>query len=174
MSDEQSTHVRQFVEAGGRLCVTGPLATHDEWMFPREKPLLTDLPDERVTRVEADGSMAQAVDRALDGKPSMAIRTRENPPGGEGSGDTLLGICAELTERGDQRFVHLVNYRDADPVKDIAVRLRIPDRRQVKEVLLASPGRGHDLKAAFARGEDYVQFVVPRLDIYEVAVVSMQ
>jgi hypothetical protein len=88
--------------------------------------------------------------------------------------DKLLGLCAELTERGNQRFVHLVNYRKDDPVKDIAVRLRIPDGRRVKEVVLASPGRGQDLKIQHAREGGFVKFVVPQVGIYEIAVVSMQ
>ncbi len=174
MSDEQAAHVRRFVEAGGQLCVTGPLATHDEWMFPREKPSLANLPAERTTRVESNGSIAKAVDRALDQEPSLRFSTRDSPPGSGAIEDGLLGVCAELTERGDQRFVHLVNYRDADPAKDITVRVRIPIGRRVKEVILANPGRAQDLKVAHAREGGFVTFVVPRLDIYEVAVVSMQ
>jgi len=174
MSDEQAVHVRRFVEAGGRLCVTGPLATHDEWMFPRENPSLADLPAERVIRVQKSASVAQAVDRALDQKPSLDISTKPSPPASGPIKDELLGVCAELTERENQRFVHLVNYRDADPAKDITVRLRIPDGRRVKDVVLASPGRGQDLKVAHAREGDFTTFVVPRLGIYEVAVVSMR
>jgi hypothetical protein len=174
MSDEQIAHVQRFVEAGGRLCVAGPLATHDEWMFPREKPALADLPLERVVRAETSGNMAQAIDLALAQKPSLAISIEGSPSTGEVVDDKLLGVCAELTQRGDQRFVHLVNYRDADPVKDIAVRLRVPDDRRVKEVVLASPERQGDLKVAHARDTGFVTFLVPQLDIYEVAVVSIE
>ena len=117
MSDEQIANVRRFVDAGGRLCVTGPLATHDEWMFPREKSPLADLPADQVVRVEPEGSMAKAVVRALGGKPSLEISTKKSPPASGAKADALLGLCAELTERGDQRFVHLVNYRDAAPVE---------------------------------------------------------
>ena len=174
MSDEQSAHLRRFVEAGGRLCVTGPLATHDEWMFPHENPPLAELPAERIVRVETSGSIIRAVKRALDQMPSLEVSTNGTPPGSGVLEDKLLGVCAELTERRNQRFVHLVNYRDADPVKDIAVRVRIPDERRVTEVILASPGREQDLKVAYAPENGFVKFVVPRLDIYEVAVVSMQ
>ncbi len=44
MSDRQAEAVRRYVAAGGRLCVMGPLATHDQWMQPRPKPALADLP----------------------------------------------------------------------------------------------------------------------------------
>jgi len=172
--DEQAAHVRRFVEAGGRLCVAGPLATHDEWMFPREKLALGDLPAKRVVRVEESQNMAHAVDRALDQKPSLRLSTKTSPPGSEATDESLLGVCVELSERGDQRFVHLVNYRDTEPVKDILVRLRIPDGCRVKEVVLATPGREQDLKVTHACERGFVTFVVPSLDVYEVAVVSMQ
>jgi len=83
-------------------------------------------------------------------------------------------MCAELTERGGRRFVHLVNYREADPAKDIVVRLRVPDERRVKEVVLASPGRGRDLEVPFTQDGGFVTFEVQQVDVYEVAVVSMQ
>ena len=54
------------------------------------------------------------------------------------------------------------------------MRLRIPEGRRVKEVVLASPGREQDLKVPYAREGDFVTFVVPRLDVYEVAVVAMR
>ena len=37
-----------IVDAGGKLCVIGPLATHDKWMQPRSKPALDDLLAERL------------------------------------------------------------------------------------------------------------------------------
>ena len=174
MSKEQAANVQRFVEAGGRLCVAGPLATHDEWMLPHKNLPLADLPAERVIPVEDNGNLTQAVERALDQKPSLHISNDGNPPGSDAVEEKLLGVCAELTERGNQRFVHLVNYRDADPVKDITLQLRVPDNRRVKEVALASPGRKHDLKVAHVREGSFVTFVVPQLDIYEVAVVSLQ
>ena len=38
IGDREVEHIRRYVAAGGRLCVIGPLATHDEWMMPRPKP----------------------------------------------------------------------------------------------------------------------------------------
>ena len=173
MSDQQIGDVRRFVDAGGRLCVTSPLATHDEWMFPREESPLADLPADRVVRVKTDESMAQAVARALGGMPSLEISTGKSPPAGDAKADALLGLCAELTEHGDQRIVHLVSYRDAEPFEDVMVRLRIPQGGMVKGVSLASPGREEDLKVSYTREGDFVRFVVPRVGVYEVAVVSM-
>ena len=174
MSDAQIGHVKRFVDGGGRLSVTGPLATHDAWMFPRKKSALADLPAERVLRVETGDDMALAVNRALEQKPALSFSTKTGSPNGGVKEDALLGVCAELTERGGQRFVHLVNYREADPVKDIVVRLRVPDERRVKEVVLASPGRGRDLEVPFSQDGGFVTFEVPQVDVYEVGVVSVQ
>lgn len=174
MSEEQAAHVRRFVDAGGRICVVGPLATHDEWMFPREKPLLTDLPSERVVRVETGENVAQAVDRVLEQQPSLRISIQGSKPEAPANEQKLLGVCAELTERSDQQFVHLVNYRGDDHVNEIAVQLRIPDDRRVKEVILASPGRERDLPVTHASEGGFVTFAVPRLDVYEVAVISIE
>ena len=173
MSDGQIADLRRFVDAGGRLCVTGPLATHDEWMFAREESPLADLPGDRVVRVEPGQSMAKAVAGALGGKPSLGISIEKSREVGAAKADALLGLCAELTERGGQQFVHLVNYRDAAAFENIAVRLRVPKGGRVKGVSLASPGREADLKVSHTREGDFVRFVVPRVEVYEVAVVSM-
>ena len=96
----------------------------------------------------------------------LRISSEESPA-------ALLGLCAELTERGNRRFVHLVSYREGAPFEDIAVRLRVPEGETVKGVSLASPGREEDLKISFVQEGGFVKFVVPRVVVYEVAVVSM-
>jgi hypothetical protein len=53
LSDGQIDQIRAYVQAGGRLCLIGPLATHDEWMKPRKEPVLKELPDSRVVRIAA-------------------------------------------------------------------------------------------------------------------------
>jgi len=174
MSEEQAACVRRFVRAGGRLCVVGPLATHDQWMFPREKPLLDDLPGARVMRVTTSQGIVEAIDRALDHEPSLRISIERHAPKSEPGKDPLLGLCVELTERGDQRFVHLVNYRDADPVRHITVWLRVPDGRRVREVVLTGPERGQDLHVTHVREGRFTRFVVPQVKIYSVAVVALQ
>jgi len=174
MSEEQAARARRFVQAGGRLCVVGPLATHDQWMFPREKPLLDDLPSARAMHVKSSQGIVEAVDRALDHEPSLRISIEKHPPESGPGKDPVLGLCVELTERGDQRFVHLVNYREADPVRHITVRLRVPDGRRVRKVVLAGPERGQDLHIAHVQEGRFVTFVVPQVKIYSVAVVSLQ
>ena len=76
MSDAHVAAVRRFVERGGRLCVLGPLATHDEWMFPRKEPALTDLPEDRVFHFETPRGIETALNAALDGKPLLKIKAK--------------------------------------------------------------------------------------------------
>ncbi len=62
LGDQQIGDIRRFVASGGRVCVVGPLATHDQWMLPRPKPALDDLPAAAVFRAAdpADASMRSA------------------------------------------------------------------------------------------------------------------
>ncbi len=172
MSNEHVASVRRFVEAGGRLCVVGPLATHDQWMFPRDKSPLTGLPAQYVIRIKVGENIAQAVDLALEQKPSLRISPEESPSGSETIDNRLLGLCAELTERGNRRLVHLVNYRGTEPMKNVVVRLRLPGGCRAKGVTLASPGRASDLKVIYVQEGCFVTFTVPHIDVYEVAIVS--
>jgi len=165
MSDEQIAQVRRFVASGGKLCVTGPLATHDAWMFPREKSALADLPAERVLRVETPTSLVDAVGQALNNQPSLRIHLEDER-------EAPLGLCVELTRGDNRHMVHLVNYRTDSPVEKVVVEMRIPTGQADPSVVLAGPGREQDLKISATREGNFVKFVVPQVDIYEVAVVS--
>jgi hypothetical protein len=141
-------------------------------MFPREQPLLADLPSQRVTLVGQDENIASAVERTLGRRRSLELSAQATPESDPGE-DELLGLCAELTQRGRQRFVHLVNYRQAEPVRNVSVRLRIPRGSRVKELVLASPERQRDLPLPYEQEGGFVTFVAPQVSVYEVAVVSM-
>ena len=52
LSDAHVRHIERYVESGGRLCIVGPAATHDEWMQPRDEPALGNLPAFKVVRVD--------------------------------------------------------------------------------------------------------------------------
>jgi hypothetical protein len=88
MSDEQVARVRKYVAAGGRLCVIGPLATHDGWMMPRDKPALDDLPAAAVVRVVRRGVFAGDPDqterriRQAAGRPVRGTHRAAGPPVG--------------------------------------------------------------------------------------------
>ncbi len=166
LSDEHIGHIKHYVATGGRLCVLGPLATHDEWLRPRETPALDDLPGPGIVRVPAIGDLPAAVKEACGHNLSLQIGSRQADP-------SMLGLCAELTEQPTRRLVHLVNYRPAAPFTEVSVQLRVPAGRQATAVRLAGPRRERDMTLAFTQTGDSVTFDIPAVDLYEIAVVDM-
>ena len=161
LSDRQVEQIRRYVSLGGRICIVGQAGTYDEWLIPRERPALDDLPAAGVVRIEEDDDVVSAVSQACDNRLSVSIRA--------GS-----GLCSELTEQPDRRLVHLVNYNADDSVKDVSVRLRLPTGSRVKAVTLVSPERRRDLELNFQEQDGLVTFVVPQVCVYEIVVVTMQ
>lgn len=161
MSDQQVKQIKQYVESGGRLCIVGPAATHDEWMVPREKPALDNLASNKVVRIKENDDIISAIRHALGNKLSVSIQAQH-------------GLCSELTEQPDRRLIHLVNYRDDGPVKDVSIKLRLPNNRHIKAVILASPERKNELKLDFQKQADTATFHVPQVGIYEIAVILMR
>lgn len=162
LSDAQVAAIRRYVENGGRLCVIGPLATHNEWMLPRPKPALDDLPPERVVRVDAKGDWLEAIGRACGGRRSLSVAT----------GSTAL--CAELTEQPNRRMVHLVNYDAETAATNVGVRVRLCEGGRTKSVTLASPEHEDEITLPFTEEGDTVVFTVPRVRVYEIAVVTFR
>jgi len=161
LSDEQIEQIRQYIESGGKVCIIGPVATHDEWMLPREKPALDNLPAASAVRIGENDDILGAVSRACANKLSLSLQAEP-------------GLCSELTEQPGRRLVHLVNYRADDPVKNITTSLRLPAERHVKEISMASPEREHDIKLTFKEQAGVVKFTVPQVSIYEIAVVTLE
>jgi hypothetical protein len=161
LSDQQIAQIKQYIESGGRLCIVGPVATHDEWMRPRNNPALDDLPADKVIRIKENGDIIDAVRQACNRQLSISIQAEH-------------GLCSELTEQPGRRLVHLVNYRSDDPIEDISITLRLPTGRRVDTVTLISPERENDLKLDFQEQANIVMFHVPRVGIYEIAVVKMK
>jgi len=161
LSDAQVKAIRRYVAGGGRLCIIGPLATHNEWMLPRQKPALDDLPPDRVVRVDEKGDWLDAIRRACGGQLSLSVTNDSK------------GLCAEITEQPNRRMVHLVNYRTDSPMKDIAVRVALPKGRAAKLVTLASPEHSADITVSFKQEDGTVTFTVPTVGIYEIAIVTL-
>jgi len=162
LSDAQIEQIRRFVAAGGRLCAIGPLATHDQWMRPRPKPALDDLPRAALVRVAEKDDWLSGIRRAIGGEPSLSF----------GAG-APAGLCAELTEQPGRRLVHLVNYRSDGPVRDVSVVMRLPAGTRAQSVTLASPDRKEDRTVTFEERSGSVQFTVPEVAIYQIAVVHL-
>ena len=176
MSDTHVRQIRDYVMAGGRVCVIGPLATHDEWMLPRKQPALGDLPTARVILAKGPKDVPAAIERALGDKQSLLVWAKTQPArtAAIAAEDPFYGLCTETTRRGNQQFVHLVNYRDGASVKNISIRLRVEGGRRVKSVTLASPEASTDVTATFIQEGEFVTFEVPKVGIYSVAIVSTE
>lgn len=165
LSDSQISRIRRFVEQGGRLCLIGPVATHDEWMVPRPTGLLDDLPAARVKRVVATEDWLSATGWASGEDTSISIDV------GDGS-DAAVGLCVEVTRRADCHLVHLVNYHTAAPFNSVRVRLAVTPGTQVQKVSLAGPDHSDDVSLEFHQEHGFVSFTVPSVRIYEVAVIA--
>ena len=167
LSDVQVKAVRRYVADGGRLCVIGPLATHNEWMLPRAQPALDDLPPDRVMRVDVGSDWLDTIRRTCGGQLALSVTSAA-------ASAKLDGLCAEMTEQPSHRLVHLVNYRTNQPMNDIAIRVALPKGRTVKSVALASPERTTDIAIPFQQKASLVSFTVPVVRVYEIAVVAME
>jgi hypothetical protein len=122
---------------------------------------IVNLPGKSVVRVEAQEDWLSAIRRACDEWPSLSV----------GGPD---GLCAELTEQPGRRLVHLVNYRADAPAADVKVCLRLPAERHPRSVVLASPEHASDRSLPFEEHPGEVAFGVPRVNVYEIAIVSYQ
>ena len=161
LSDRQVEQIKQYVRSGGRVCIIGPAATHDEWMRPRERCALDDLPPSTVVRVAEEDDVLDAIIRSCGNEVSLSVEADH-------------GVCAELTRQPGRCLVHLVNYRADGPVKDVAVRVRIPDGQRARAVTLASPEWESDLGIASKADDENVTFTVPEIGVYAIAVIPME
>jgi len=161
MGDEQAEQIRRYVSAGGRLCVIGPVATHDAWNRPRAKAALDDLPASQVVRVSAGDDPLAAVRRTCGDEVSLEV-------GGP------HGLCCELVEQPGRRMVHLVNYRGDQSAREVRVQVRLPAGKRAKSVLLASPEHADGRELSFQEQGGAVTFTVPEVRTYEIAVVGLK
>ena len=161
LSDWDIRHIERYVKAGGRLCIIGPAATHDEWMLPRRQPALDHLPPDGIVHISQNGNIIDAIRRACGDRLTLSIGAR-------------AGLCAELTEQTGRFLVHLVNYRSDSPAKNIVIRLRLPIGSRVRSVTLANPEEEHELPLPFDQQDDVVTFTVHEVKVYQIAVVTMQ
>lgn len=178
LSDQHVEQIRRFVAAGGRVCAIGPLATHDQWMLPRDKPALDELPASDLVRVGDKDDWLAAIDRA-GGQRSLTVQAPTPKRDVEAESASAMseappGLCAELTEQNARRSVHLVNYRSDGPIREVAVTVTLPAGRQVRAVTLASPDRDADITVPFEEQAGAVRFTVPEVRIYEIAAIELK
>lgn len=159
LSDEEVQHILNFVKQGGRLCVFGPVATHNEWMVARKGDVFAHVPKDQILRTEADGDIGAALLQSAGGKFSCNVTGRE-------------GLYTEYTSTPGQRLIHLVNFRPELPVKDMKVSVTIPKGKKVKAVRLASPDQKQDQTIRFTKKGGEITFTVGEVDTYGIAIVD--
>lgn len=98
------------------------------------------------------------------------------------AGDTLsaevdapVWVTAELADQeiSRTRLLHLVNFKFEQPVKDVHVRVRIPQELRLRDAVLKSPDdESRPLAASSSRG--MVSLVVPEIKAYALVVLRME
>jgi hypothetical protein len=161
LSDQHIKQIEQYVQSGGRLCIIGPVATHNEWMFARERPVFTKLRDSQIIRISSDGDVLGAIRKSCDNELTLSIHAN-------------TGLCSELTEQPGRRLIHLVNYRDNNPITNVLVNMRLPAGCDVEAVLLTGPEREGNIELPFKEEGGRVKFAVPTVSVYEIVIVTIK
>jgi hypothetical protein len=160
LSGRHVEQILQYVEGGGRLCILGAAGTHNEWMLPRESAPLAAIASAKELRIDQADAIPDAIRSLCAGELSLSVEGPE-------------GLCAELTEQDGRRLAHLVNYR-SEAAENVVVSVHVPAGKRAKGVTLASPQREDDITLSFQQRGDVVQFGVPRVAVYEIAVVTFE
>ena len=113
--------------------------------------------------------MLEAVKWAAGGKLSAGV-------------EAPLWVTTEAAEqpREGLLLVHLLNYKPAEPVSDINVRLRVPAGKRIVDAYYASPDPGASAApgsrdAIPVQQEDgTVRLRIPRLKIYDMVVMWLE
>jgi hypothetical protein len=161
LSDQHMKQIEKYAQSGGRVCMIGPVATHNEWMLPRVRPAFVNLQNSQVIRISSEANLLDTILKACNNETALSIHADS-------------GLCSELTEQLDKRLVHLVNYREDNPITNILINMGLPAECDVESVLLKSPEREHDIDLLFEQKGDRVIFTVPTVSIYEIAIVKIK
>ncbi len=65
------------------------------------------------------------------------------------------------------RFLHLLNFRPSQPLRDIPIELRIPVGFRLREAMLECPEDSLRQVLVFSGRQGLVRSTVPRLNIYD-------
>jgi hypothetical protein len=161
LSDQHIKQIEKYVECGGCICIIGPVATHDEWMRARERPVFDQLGDLQAIHISSDDDIVEAIQKVCDNELTLSIHADS-------------GLCSELTEQPGRRLVHLVNYRKNYPINNVLVNMRLPAGYDVDAVLLRSPERDVDIDLLYEEEGERVKFIVPTVNLYEIATIQIK
>jgi hypothetical protein len=98
--------------------------------------------------------------------------------GGEFSAtvDAPLWVTAQLCEQDGSRtrLLHLLNFKVAEPVVNIKVRVRVPAGLRVREALLFGPRKSDPLPIEASTRAGVASLTVPRLNVYGMVLLRME
>ena len=89
-----------------------------------------------------------------------------------------LTVTLELTEKLDKNvlMLHLLNYdvENKSIIKNLDVRLKIPEGKNVEKVEILSPDREQITTLKYKSDKYRIQFQIPQLQLYNMVVVKLQ
>jgi hypothetical protein len=104
--------------------------------------------------------LLQAVRWAAGGPLQVEIKAPET---------VTMSLYAQPTGR---RILHLVNYDEANPVRDIEVTLQLPEAKSGATISLLSPDSESGMTLAAERNGRALRFTVPQLNLYSMLVIG--
>ncbi|HWQ53209.1 MAG TPA: beta-galactosidase trimerization domain-containing protein [Bryobacteraceae bacterium] len=183
ISDALLTALREYLQSGGGLVMTGEAGCFDEdgrrrrpcglaGLFPPGDGVrqvrvgegrAVYLPEVRLPHVVRLGMMPENRDALL-----AALRWAAGGPlQAEIKAPDTVGM-ALYRQAGGRRLLHLVNYGDPQPAEGVQVTLKVP--AHVRSAVLLTPESRDDLP--FRQQGDTVRFTVPRLGVYALIVLE--
>lgn len=159
LSESQVQQIKKYLESGGKVCAIGPAAIYDEWMNPREKPAFGDIPEKSFLHIYEKDHVFELIKDNYSDLFSIQI-------------DAADGLCAELTDGKNQRFIHLVNYRKNNPIENVSIRVRVPEGKYIDKVTLICPTRMEDVRLHYKMEGDDILLTIPKVETYEVVMLD--
>jgi hypothetical protein len=90
--------------------------------------------------------------------------------------DAPLWVTMELAEQKGTgaRLLHLLNFKVNEPVTNVAVRMRIPQGKELGEVVVRTPDEGPAQEVKPTVRDGVASFTVPRLNVYDLVLLRMR
>jgi len=87
-----------------------------------------------------------------------------------------LWVTNEVAEQPSShtRLLHLVNFKDKEPLRDIPVLMQVPEGMRLREVMLKSPDEPAAIPLKFTLAGNVAALRVPRLAIYDLILFRME
>jgi hypothetical protein len=189
LSDEQVAQIRKFVADGGGVVATGDTGRLTDWRTRRNQPALADLygkgrvihvPDIEAAAPAPPAQMNHYIPNALWKLPrntEALLAAVKQAAGSKLSAevDAPSWVTAELADQPatGTRLLHLINFKFQEPLRDIPVRVRLPQGAKLREAILETPDGPIQKLDASIEG-DTVSFRVPELKVYDLVLLRTE